>query len=744
VPATGEPRPDDPRSKAETLSYVGMSAPNYPHAERVDVVDDLFGQHVADPYRWLEDAADPRTVTWSERQDALYASAREGWPAVKPMTARLTELLACGSVSAPAWRGERRFVSRRSGEQEMSVLLVIEPDGTERVLLDPMELDPEGHTTLDTWAPSKEGALLAYQLSVGGTEESTTWVMDVATGETVEGPIDRTRYSPIAWLPGGKAYYYVRRLPPEEVPAGETQYHRRVYLHRVGGDPRDDVLVFGEGQDKTNYYHVSVSMDGRWATLSASAGTAPRDDLWLADLRESGPETPRWTPVQVGVDASTSLRVGRADTPLADRVHIGTDRDAPRGRLCVASVGELGYEHWRDLVAEDPEAVLEDYAILDGPALARPLLLVGWTRHAVSEISVHDLVTGERLGDVSLPGLGSVGGLMERPEGGHEAWFGYVDHVTPPAVYRYDGLTGETTLWERAPGSVRVPEVSARQVVYPSKDGTPVRMFVLCRADLAPADGARPDAPRPVMLNGYGGFRISLTPAYSASMLAWVEGGGIAAVANLRGGSEEGEQWHRDGMREHKQNVFDDFDAAARWLVAEGWSRPEMIGVTGGSNGGLLVGAQLTQHPESVGAVVCSAPLLDMVRYERFGLGETWNDEYGTAADPTELGWLLSYSPYHHVKEGTAYPATLFTIFDGDTRVDPLHARKLAARLQHATSGSAPILVRRELNVGHGARALSKSVSLGADMLAFLAHTLGLDLTGAPNGDEAARTGREA
>jgi len=339
----------------------------------------------------------------------------------------------------------------------------------------------------------------------------------------------------------------------------------------------------------------------------------------------------------------------------------------------------------------------------------------------MGEVTVHDLASGRRTGSVPLPGLGSVGGLSERPEGGHEAWLGYTDHVTPSSVYRYDALTGETSLWATAPGSVAVPEVHARQVEYASADGTTVRMVVL-------APTKEPDQARPAVLYGYGGFGVPLTPGYSAGVLAWVEAGGVYAIANLRGGSEEGEEWHRAGMRDRKQNVFDDFHAAAERLLADGWTTPGQLSASGGSNGGLLVGAALTQRPDLFAAIVCSAPLLDMVRYERFGLGETWSDEYGSASSPEELGWLLSYSPYHHVREGVDYPATLFTVFDGDTRVDPLHARKMCAALQAATSGDRPVLLRREKDVGHGARALSRTIALGVDTLAFTARWTGLDL----------------
>jgi prolyl oligopeptidase len=490
-----------------------------------------------------------------------------------------------------------------------------------------------------------------------------------------------------------------------------------VWLHRVGEDPAEDTMVFGEGLDMTNYYGVSVTMDGRWLSISAAAGTAPRNDIWLADLTAAPLESPDLRVVQEAVDANTSAQVGRDG-----RVYVFTDRDAHRGRLCVTTPDDPSYETWTDLVPEDPEAVLESFAILDGEELDAPVFLCSWTRHAVGEITVHDLRTGERIGQVPVPGIGSVGGIGERPEGGHEAWFGYTDHTTPSAVYRYDARTGETSLWALPPGSVEVPPISTRQVEYTSRDGTVVRMFVMSPAE-------EPDQPRPTILYGYGGFAVPLTPGYSAGVLAWVEAGGVYAIANLRGGSEEGESWHRAGMREHKQNVFDDFHAAAERLVADGWTTPAQLSVSGGSNGGLLVGAALTQRPDLFAAVVCSAPLLDMVRYEKYGLGATWSDEYGAAEDPEELGWLLGYSPYHRVSAGVDYPATLFTVFDGDTRVDTMHARKMCAALQHATSGDRPILIRNEKDVGHGARSLSRTIDLSVDTLAFTAAHTGLPLS---------------
>ncbi|MFC5746990.1 prolyl oligopeptidase family serine peptidase [Actinomadura rugatobispora] len=696
-----------------------MSRPPYPPAQREEIVETLHGHQVPDPYRWLEAREDGDTEAWLTAQEQLFHRFVDDLPGRDRLRGRLRELLGAGSVGAPVWRGERRFFTRRTAEQEHPVLYTVDPDGSERALVDPMALDPGGTTTLDGWQPDKEGRRLAYKISTGGDEESLLYVIDVASGERVEGPIDRSRYGSIAWLPGGEAFYYVRRLPPEAVPEGEDQYHRRVYLHRVGTDPGTDVLIFGAGMEKTNYYGAGVSRDGRWLTISASQGTAPRNDLWIADLTAAGgAERPALRPVQEGVDAGTGLHVGRDG-----RAYVFTDRDAPRSRLCVTDPADPSYENWRDLLPQDPEAVLTDFAILDGPDLGdRPVLLAAWTRHAISEITVHDLATGERTGTVPTPGLGTIGGIVERPEGGHEAWFGYTDNVTPTGVLRYDARTGEVGVWASAPGTVEVPELEARQVAYESYDGTEVRMLVLSRP------GAGGEGPRPAILYGYGGFNISLTPGYSASILAWVEAGGVYAVANLRGGSEEGEEWHRAGMRDRKQNVFDDFHSAAERLIADGLTAPDRLAISGGSNGGLLVGAALTQRPDLYRAVVCSAPLLDMVRYERFGLGRTWNDEYGTADDPEELGWLLAYSPYHRVEKGVSYPAVLFTIFDSDTRVDPLHARKMCAALQHATAGDAPILLRNESEVGHDARSVSRSVGLMTDTLSFMAAQTGLAL----------------
>jgi prolyl oligopeptidase len=687
----------------------------YPTAERSSVVEEMHGTAVPDPYRWLEDAQDARTRVWVEEQQQLTDAHRTDWSMRDHFVESVAALLGAGAVSIPVHRGERVFFTRREPGQQFGVLFVRDDDGTERVLIDPIQLDPTGATTLDAWQPSKEGDRLAYQISEGGTEESVLYVMDVANAEVIDGPIDRCRYSPIAWIPGGEQFYYVRRLPPEVLPESEQGFHRRVMLHSVGGNADHDPIVFGAGMTITNYYGVEVSRDGQWLQISAAEGTEPRNDLWVADLTSTPADRPALQMVQADVDAQTSLTFGRDG-----RIYVSTDLDAPRGRLAVTTPGQWAAEQWRDLVPEDPEQVLESVALLDGDELDDDLLLVVSTAHGVARMDLRRAADGAVLQEVELPGAGTVAGPIERPEGGPIVWFAYTDHTSVPTIYSFDARDQSIAVYTAPPGQVDVPDAHSRLVEYTSADGTTVRMFVI-------SPTADPDRPRPTVLYGYGGFGIPMQPGFSAAILSWVQAGGVWAVACLRGGGDEGESWHRDGMLDKKQNVFDDFHAAAEYLSREGWTTPEELGIYGGSNGGLLVGAAMTQRPELFNAVVCVAPLLDMIRYTTSELGPTWTVEYGDPEDPEQFGWLHAYSPYHRVREGTDYPATMFAVFDNDTRTDPMHGRKMCAAVQAATVGDRPILLRTEGNVGHGARKLDAAVEETADTLAFLAHWTGME-----------------
>ena len=689
----------------------------YPRAFRTDASETHHGHRVADPYRWLEDDSDPATVAWTTGQEELFAAQRATWAQVDHWRDLLAEAHPITVTSTPRVRGSRAFFTRRNRGEDHATLVVREGT-TERPLVSPADMDPTGRTVLEAWHPSLEGDLLAAKLSVGGTEESLLWVLDVVTGAVVDGPIDRVRRSPVAWLPGGRSFYYVRREAPELHP-GEEHYHRRVRLHHLGADPEDDPEVFGAGQDPTRFYDVAVSTDGRWLTITATTGTDPNTEVWLADLRATSPERPRLRPVQVGARARTTVHVRPGPGPIREAL-LRTDLAAPRGRIVTATTADLSPVAWRDLVSERPDAVLRDFGVLDGPELDRPLVLVAWSRHAVSHITIHDLTDGREVGTVPLPGSGTVGRLSVRPEGGHEAWFGYTDLTTPSMVLRFDGRTGQTRPWLPVdPAQATLGDVKTGQVTYRSYDGTEVALFLV-------SPSGHPNRPRPTILTGYGGFGTSMTPGFMPEALAWASQGGVFAVACLRGGGEEGEGWHRAGMGVHKQNVFDDFAAAADHLVEAGWTTPSQLGIFGGSNGGLLVGAALTQHPEKFAAAVCVAPLLDMVRYERFGLGPSWRPEYGSVEDPEAFRALFGYSPYHRVCAGVSYPAVLFAVADSDTRVDPMHARKMCAALQRASTGPGPVLFRLERGVGHGRRAASALVDLLTDTIAFLAHHVGI------------------
>jgi prolyl oligopeptidase len=521
---------------------------NYPLAPRQDIVDTIHGHRVADPYRWLEDADDPATVAWSKAQDELVRPYLDSRPRRDAFAHRLRELLP-GMVMPPAVRGDRLFLLRRHPDQEHAVLAVLgpgdDPVSGGRVLIDPSALSDDDTITLDGWSPSPDGTLLAYLLSDAGTEESALHVMAVDTADPVDGPIDRCRYSPIAWTADGTGLYHVRRLPPGAVPAGEESFHRRVRFHRLGADPETDELVFGDGRDLTAYYSVDVSRDGRWLLLAEHLGTAPRNDVWIADLASPAGHG-RLVPIQEGLDANTYPHVGHDG-----RLYLHTDLDAPRYRLAVADPGYPEPEHWTDLLPEDGDGVLADWCLTDDAVVAVR------AHHGVSRVTVHDLGTGRAIGEIPLPGLG-IASVTARPEGGTDVWIGYQDFATPAQVWHHELTAADeertgvpplptsvaderrsraaTTLWAAAPGAPALPEIRTEQIAYQSADGTTVRMFVVHRADVDPANG-----PHPTILWGYGGFQIALAPTYSATTAAWAEQGGIWVSACIRGGSEEGE-----------------------------------------------------------------------------------------------------------------------------------------------------------------------------------------------------------
>ncbi|SPL87764.1 Prolyl endopeptidase [[Actinomadura] parvosata subsp. kistnae] len=662
-------------------------------ARRDDVREVLGGREVADPYRWLEDPGTPETRDWLAAQADLFARARDGWPA-GGWFRELRQLTSFERLSVPQWRGGRAFYTCLRPGAEHHALMVRDAGG-DRALFEPDSADPERRTVLGFWSASADGRLMAYQTAVGGSERFTLRVLDVDTGTNVDEPITGCRYSAVAWLPGRDAFYYTRH--DEDERSGP-----RLCLHRVGKPADADAVVFGGGADRTAEVDALVGADGRLLVVQVASGLSAANDVWVADLREAPIERPALRRLPLPEDGWTSA------WPAQDgRLYLLTDAGAPRGRLLVTGLSQEPHT----LIPEDPEAVLDGFAVLDG------LLLVHWTTAGHATVTRHDPATGRLLGEVELPGRGIVTELAPGGQG-DEAWFEYSDRVTPETVYRYDAGTGASTAWRRRPAPV-TPPVTASETVCRAPDGTPVRILLL-------APSWHRAGPLPTILEGYGAFGEPRVADYYAAALAWAGRGGLFAVACVRGGGEGGEAWHQAGRREHKQRGIDDFIAAADHLVAAGHSTRDALGAFGTSAGGLLVGAAMTQRPELFPAVACTAPLLDMARYELTGLGEYWREEFGSREDPEELGWLLGYSPYHRVVPGTPYPAVLLSAFAEDTRVDPLHARKMTAALQFATTSPRPVLLRHEAGAGHGERGRTGRLSYFSDVLAFFAHELGL------------------
>jgi prolyl oligopeptidase len=668
----------------------------YPETPATEVVDVLHGETIADPYRWLENGDTPETRLWTEKQNALTQAHLSAVPGRERIHRRLEELLAIGVVSVPTPVRGRYFYLRRDGWQNQPVLYWREGvGGTDRVAVDPNALSQAGTTALDWYYPSEDGKLLAYGLSENGSEESVLHLMELDTGERLPDRIPRMRAASVAWLPDGCGFYYTRYPAPGAVPPGEEQYHRALYFHFLGADPAADELVF-KPDEKEHWPEVKLSPDGHWLLITV-ARTFDQTDVYVRDLVSGGP----LVPVARNLPATFDGEIAHG------RLFLRTNLDAPTYRLYVIDPARPERGGWREIVSPHREAVLESMDV------AENRLALGYLERASSRLRIVDL-EGEPVQEVALPTLGSLFGIGAEWNG-REVFFGFSSYTVPPSVYRLDLAAGDSALWRRVEANLDPGRFEVRQVSYVSKDGTPISMFLVHRSGLT-CNGSNP-----TYLTGYGGFNISMTPAFSRSLLLWLEHGGVVAVPNIRGGGEYGETWHQAGILGSKQNSFDDFIGAAEWLIRNRYTRPERLAAAGGSNGGLLVGAVLTQRPELFRAVLIQVPLLDMLRYHRFLIARLWIPEYGSADDPEQFRWLRAYSPYHHVRQGVPYPAVLLATAESDTRVDPMHARKMAARLQAATSASRPVLLRLEARAGHGAgKPLSKVLEELTDSWTFV------------------------
>jgi prolyl oligopeptidase len=678
--------------------------PDYPLTPIGDAVDLLHGEAIADPYRWLEDSESSETRIWTEQQNARTEAYLARIPGRERIRRRLEQLLAIGAISVPTPARGRYIYQRRDGSQNQPVLYLRDGvDGEDRVAIDPNALDSAGTTALDWYYPDDQGRLLAYGLSENGSEQSVLHVLELDSGRTLSERIPRTRAADLAWLPDATGFYYTRYPAEGEVAQGEEHYHRAVYFHRLGTDPAADPLIYRPAQ-KEYWPGVSTSPDGRWLLISV-ARTFDQTDLYLQDLTTQAPL------VGVARDLPASFEGELAH----GRLFLRTNLEAPTYRLYLVDPERPERESWRELVPPRPDAVL------DGSRVAGDRLILTYLERASSRLRLATL-DGELLQEVSLPTLGSLFGVGAEWDG-REVFYGFSSYTVPPSVYRIDLESGEQSLWRRVEADIDPARFQVVQNTFASRDGTPVTMFVVHRAGLVR------HGQHPTYLTGYGGFNISMSPAFSRSLLLWLEHGGVMAVPNLRGGGEYGESWHQGGMLANKQNSFDDFIAAAEWLIREGYTRPERLAAAGGSNGGLLMGAVLTQRPELFRAIVIQVPLLDMLRYHRFLIARLWIPEYGSADDPVQFAWLRAYSPYHHVRPGVPYPAVMLATAESDSRVDPMHARKMTARLQAATSSSRPILLRLESRAGHGAgKPLSKVLEELTDTWTFVFSELGVEV----------------
>lgn len=676
----------------------------YPQTAIRVVRDILHGEELVDPYRWLEDGESPETKLWTESQNAFTEAYLAKFPGRSRIRARLEKLLAIGVLGTPTPAHGRYFYLRRDGMQNHPVLYArAGAGGDDHEVVNPNALNPAGTTALDWYYPNEDGRLLAYGLSENGSEQSVLHVLDVSQGRLLVDRIPRTRAASLAWLPDGTGFYYTRYPAPGDVPAGEEPYHRSIYFHRLGADPGSDPRVY-QPREKEFWPGVSLSPDGRWLLISV-ARTFDETDLYIQDLATQGP----LVSVVENLPASFEGQVAHG------RLFLRTNLAAPTYRLYAVPPEQPDRSSWREIVRPREDAVLENVTV------AEDRLALSYLEQASSRLQLTDL-EGRPVQEIQLPALGSLFGVGAEWDG-QELFYGFSSYTVPPTVYRCDLGSGASELWRRVDAEIDPARYVVRQIHYPSRDGTLISMFVVCR------EGLSLNGDNPTYLTGYGGFNISMTPAFSRSLLLWLEHGGVLAIPNIRGGGEYGEQWHQAGILGRKQNSFDDFIGAAEWLIRERYTRPERLAAAGGSNGGLLVGAVLTQRPDLFRAVLVQVPLLDMLRYHQFLIARLWIPEYGSADDPAQFQWLRSYSPYHHVQDGRAYPAVLLATAESDTRVDPMHARKMAARLQAASLGDHPILLRLEARAGHGAgKPLSKTLDELTDSWTFVFSELGVEV----------------
>ena len=691
-----------------------------PKAKSETVVNNYHGREIADPYRWLENSSAPETQQFVAEQNAYTQSMLEKAPSRDELRRRVERLLTIGRVASPRIGGKNYFYERRDGRQNQAVVYVRHGrQGEDRPLIDVNALAPDGTIALDWWYPSEDGKYVAFGTSPNGSELSTLQVIETATGKLLVEKIQRTRAASVAWLPDSSGFYYTRYPQPGDVAAGEEMYNRRVFFHQLSSagnaDGAQDPLIFpadGTELSPQHWPNVSISNDGRWLLVDVNEGWT-KTELYLKDLSPMAPDTVRGRFQRI----TTGKNFIYHSEILDGQLYITSNEDAPRFRVFKAACSAPERSNWKEIIPES-DAVIEGRAAI----IARKLF-VHSIRNASSLLSLFDL-NGRLEANVAMPALGSIfdlGGNWNSESG----FFGFVSYAVPPTVFEVS-LDGRSAEWARVESGIDAARYQVEQLWFNSKDGTRLPMFAVSKKGLV-KNGCNP-----TLLSGYGGFNAGRTPVFNRNaMLLLLDQGGVYVDVQLRGGNEFGEDWHRSGMLEKKQNVFDDFIAAAEHLIAEKYTDAAHLAIQGGSNGGLLVGAALTQRPDLFRAVVCQVPLLDMLRYQNFQIAKLWIPEYGSSDDPVQFEYIYAYSPYHRVKADTQYPAVLFMTAESDTRVDPMHAVKMAALLQaEAANGpERPILLRVDSKAGHGiGKPIMKLVDDAVDVWSFLFQQLGVKL----------------
>jgi prolyl oligopeptidase len=670
-----------------------MHVPPPPVTRTDNIVDDYFGTNVTDPYRWLEDQNSPETRAWIEAQNTYTDSIVKKLPGRGAISGRVSQLLKVDQVGLPMERNGRYFFSKRAAAEDQSKLYFRQgPTGKDELLVDPLPMSADHSTTVNFGEVSRDGSLMIYMLRQGGADEEVPHLFNVDQRREITEEFPKARYFSTDFSGDKSGVYYSR----------QTEKGPRVFWHKLGTPSSEDKIIFGEGYGPEKIISSSVSEDGQNLLIHVLYGASgDKVEVYVKNLAKDGPIVT----VVNGVDARFQASFG------GQKIYIQTNWDAPLEKIMATDIATPGRDHWKTVVPESK-------AHIEGLSLVGGKLSVLYSRNASSELQVFD-ATGKPVREVAMPAIGTALGLFGQ-WASSETFYYFASYFVPGTVYRYDLNTGAQSVWYKPDVPVKSDEFEVRQVWFNSKDGTRVPMFV------AHKKGLKLDGSAPALLTGYGGFNVSETPFFSSSAVVWMEQGGIFADANMRGGGEFGEKWHQAGMHEKKQNVFDDFIAAAEWLIASHYTSPAKLAIRGGSNGGLLMGAMITQRPDLFAAVLCQFPLLDMLRYQNFLVARYWIPEYGSSENADEFKYIYAYSPYQHVKAGTKYPAVMFVTGDSDTRVAPLHARKMAALMQASAAPGRPILLKYDTKSGHsGGDPVTKTVEDVTDELSFLLWQVG-------------------